>query len=66
MAGDDELMAWVRCKDKKGSFLVETTAWEGNHTTASPKDAATPEPTKAPRPYQWSGNWHDPDTPPSG
>lgn len=37
----------VRCQDKKGSFMVETTAWEGKHdrqnearTGSSPKESS--------------------------
>lgn len=42
-----------RCNDKKGSFMVETTAWEG-------KPAATALVTTATHPgHQETTHWHD-------
>lgn len=53
----------VRCKDRKGTFVVETTAWEGKVDAESPPpqrdDGAKPA-----KPYQWSSDWHDADTAP--
>ncbi|TWU71687.1 hypothetical protein ED733_002228 [Metarhizium rileyi] len=46
-----------RCADGKGSFVVETTAWEGRD--ARPAGADGEESGK--RPFQWSGSWHDGD-----
>ncbi|RDA87501.1 hypothetical protein CP532_1604 [Ophiocordyceps camponoti-leonardi (nom. inval.)] len=40
-----------RCKDKNGTFIVETTAWEDRHL---PKQDG---PTKPP--LQWSTSWLD-------
>ncbi|KND88912.1 hypothetical protein TOPH_06395 [Tolypocladium ophioglossoides CBS 100239] len=52
-----------RCKDRRGTFVVETTAWEGKVDAESPPpqrdDGAKPA-----KPYQWSSNWHDADTAP--
>ncbi|PSR77412.1 hypothetical protein BD289DRAFT_377785 [Coniella lustricola] len=47
-----------RCTDKKGSFMVETTAWEGapSSAAASPADAAAT--AKNPRPPATT-TWHD-------
>lgn len=45
--------------DRKGPFLVETTAWEARKNeqhNATGEDGGT----KA-RPFQWAGNWHDAD-----
>ncbi|KZZ94344.1 hypothetical protein AAL_05311 [Moelleriella libera RCEF 2490] len=41
-----------RCRDKKGSFMVETTAWEGRQDG----DADDRRRTK---PQQWSSGWLD-------
>ncbi|KAM4065955.1 mitochondrial export protein [Hirsutella rhossiliensis] len=53
-----------KCKDKKSSFMVETTAWEGkagwDDGPAKPADDAA----EPPKPYQWSSNWHDADEAP--
>ncbi|KAL7954234.1 hypothetical protein V8C34DRAFT_294853 [Trichoderma compactum] len=49
-----------RCKDKQGTFTVETTAWEGERARVdnSSEGTKTKEP---PRPHQWSSSWHDAD-----
>ncbi|KAL5084456.1 hypothetical protein Trisim1_011734 [Trichoderma cf. simile WF8] len=49
-----------RCKDKQGTFTVETTAWEGDRARVdnSSEGTKTKEP---PRPHQWSSSWHDAD-----
>ncbi|TQS33580.1 hypothetical protein Golomagni_06070 [Golovinomyces magnicellulatus] len=49
-----------RCKDRKGSFMVETTAWEARR--AEDNHVETKDPNSTARPFQWAGNWHDPDT----
>ncbi|CEJ92224.1 hypothetical protein VHEMI07885 [[Torrubiella] hemipterigena] len=49
-----------RCKDKNGTFTVETTTWEDKKQEKSPsKGADGGAPAK---PYQWSPNWQDADT----
>ncbi|KAI8718618.1 hypothetical protein NCS52_00641100 [Fusarium sp. LHS14.1] len=57
-----------KCKDRKGTFMVETTAWEGrdypeagstgqkNDDKKDGKDKTTPQH------YQWSSSWHSPDS----
>ncbi|RDA94822.1 hypothetical protein CP533_4319 [Ophiocordyceps camponoti-saundersi (nom. inval.)] len=40
-----------RCKDKNGTFTVETTAWENHHPS---KQDGTAKP-----PLQWSTSWLD-------
>ncbi|KAM0484565.1 hypothetical protein ACHAPX_001991 [Trichoderma viride] len=49
-----------RCKDKKGTFTVETTAWEKERAKAD-GDVNGTKPRDPPKPHQWSSNWHDPD-----
>ncbi|KAF4976895.1 hypothetical protein FZEAL_6497 [Fusarium zealandicum] len=58
-----------RCKDRKGTFMVETTAWEARDypESASPggqkndhgKDGKDKAP---PQHYHWSSSWSSPDT----
>lgn len=50
----------LRCKDKKGTFTVETTAWEKERAKADGGLDGT-KPRDLPKPHQWSSNWHDPD-----
>ncbi|KAG6000175.1 hypothetical protein E4U21_005755 [Claviceps maximensis] len=46
-----------RCKDKKETFMVETTAWEGTEAAImSKKDGDARA-----RPFQWSTSWVDGD-----
>ncbi|KAF5128266.1 hypothetical protein E5D57_009202 [Metarhizium anisopliae] len=45
-----------RCADRKGSFMVETTAWEGRNAQLEQKDG---DGEGKKRPFQWSGSWHD-------
>jgi len=54
-----------RCKDRKGTFTVETTAWEGREHEHSngPNSFAGDDSSR--RPYQWSSSWRGADTPPS-
>ncbi|EXU98619.1 hypothetical protein X797_008333 [Metarhizium robertsii] len=46
----------ARCADRKGSFMVETTAWEGRNAQLEQKDG---DGEGKKRPFQWSGSWHD-------
>ncbi|KAF4595289.1 hypothetical protein GQ602_000902 [Ophiocordyceps camponoti-floridani] len=43
-----------RCKDRKGSFLVETTAWEKRDRGSQRGEAAQPR-----KLLQWSTSWLD-------
>lgn len=55
-----------RCQDKKGSFTVETTAWEGKHSSHSGSLSEARSDVKKPgKPHQWSSSWLDADTPPA-
>ncbi|KAI5462727.1 hypothetical protein BGZ63DRAFT_423953 [Mariannaea sp. PMI_226] len=56
-----------KCMDRKGSFMVETTAWEGkdfssaNHQKGSNgKNDGSQH--KSPQHYQWSSTWSSPDS----
>jgi hypothetical protein len=40
-----------RCQDRNGSFMVETTAWEGSTTT--------PEQGKSKQVDHWTPSWQD-------
>ncbi|KPM44645.1 hypothetical protein AK830_g1956 [Neonectria ditissima] len=53
-----------KCKDRKGAFMVETTAWEGKDysgTAGSSKNNTSAE-QKPPQHYHWSSSWGLPDT----
>ncbi|PFH62974.1 hypothetical protein XA68_10725 [Ophiocordyceps unilateralis] len=43
-----------RCKDKKGTFMVETTAWENRHHLSTQAGAA-----KTAQPVRWFASWLD-------
>ncbi|KAJ4396351.1 hypothetical protein N0V93_000570 [Gnomoniopsis smithogilvyi] len=43
-----------RCQDKKGSFMVETTAWEGTHAATNTTTATIPSPDP-----NMPTHWHD-------
>lgn len=49
-----------RCKDKQGTFTVETTAWEGERARVDNGSEGT-KTKEPPRPHQWSSSWHDAD-----
>ncbi|KAM5352172.1 hypothetical protein ACJ41O_004895 [Fusarium nematophilum] len=57
-----------KCKDKKGTFVVETTAWEGRDYPASTSAGQKSDDKKdgkdkaPPQHYHWSSSWHSPDT----
>ncbi|KAI9167294.1 hypothetical protein HJFPF1_03420 [Paramyrothecium foliicola] len=57
-----------RCQDKKGSFMVETTAWEGTQqppNSGNSGNSGHEESTKpAGRTYQWSTHWSEADPTP--
>ncbi|KAK1997213.1 hypothetical protein LX36DRAFT_657803 [Colletotrichum falcatum] len=54
-----------QCRDKKGTFTIETTAWEGSiHSTqqSSPTTGGTktePGHSNEPMYHQWSQAWED-------
>ncbi|KAH7011974.1 hypothetical protein BGZ61DRAFT_493905 [Ilyonectria robusta] len=56
-----------KCKDRKGTFMVETTAWEGKDYSAaaekggSSKNSGSTE-EKPPQHYHWSSSWSSPDS----
>lgn len=51
-----------RCKDRKGTFMVETTAWEARSGDVSEGGRALKDDgKKGARPYQWSTSWVDGD-----
>ncbi|KAF4447609.1 hypothetical protein F53441_8866 [Fusarium austroafricanum] len=52
----------VRCQDKKGSFMVETTAWEGKDYPLVGQKSDNGEDKAPPQHYHWSSSWHAPDT----
>ncbi|KAF9775451.1 hypothetical protein IL306_006430 [Fusarium sp. DS 682] len=54
-----------KCQDKKGSFMVETTAWEGKdypQPGEKSDDGKYGKGKAPPQHYQWSSSWHAPDT----
>ncbi|KAF4465639.1 hypothetical protein FALBO_7511 [Fusarium albosuccineum] len=57
-----------KCKDRKGTFTVETTAWEGKDYSDSAEagkkndDKSGDKDKTTPRHYHWSSSWHSPDT----
>ncbi|KAF5674336.1 hypothetical protein FHETE_2971 [Fusarium heterosporum] len=53
-----------KCKDKKNSFMVETTAWEGkDYPSAGQKsdDGNNGKDKTPPQHYHWPLSWHSPD-----
>ncbi|CAG7556151.1 unnamed protein product [Fusarium equiseti] len=54
-----------KCQDKKGSFMIETTAWEGKDYPAEGRkgnDGKDGKNKAPPQHYHWSSSWHSPDT----
>ncbi|KAF4501282.1 hypothetical protein FAGAP_2515 [Fusarium agapanthi] len=53
-----------KCKDKKGTFMVETTAWEGKEyppVGQKSDDGKHSKDRAPPQHYHWSSSWHAPD-----
>ncbi|KAI1009204.1 hypothetical protein LB504_003706 [Fusarium proliferatum] len=53
-----------KCRDKKGSFMVETTAWEGREyppVGQRSDDGKHSRDRASPQHYHWSSSWHAPD-----
>ena len=57
-------MRGCRCKDRKGSFMVETTAWEGKDFSKSEGAPKKDDEKKPQKHYHWSSSWHDADSAP--
>ncbi|KAH6899631.1 hypothetical protein B0T10DRAFT_873 [Thelonectria olida] len=58
-----------KCQDRKGTFMVETTAWEGKDysTSTARKDSNGKNNGTEQKPaqhYHWSSSWSSPDSPP--
>ncbi|KAF7553367.1 hypothetical protein G7046_g7113 [Stylonectria norvegica] len=51
-----------KCKDRKGTFMVETTAWEGKDYSPTPEKKDDEK--KPPKHYHWLSSWTQPDTAP--
>ncbi|KAF7549000.1 hypothetical protein G7Z17_g6681 [Cylindrodendrum hubeiense] len=57
-----------KCKDRKGTFMVETTAWEGKDCSGAAQQGGGSKTTsgsteqKPPQHYHWSSSWSSPDT----
>ncbi|KAF4342703.1 hypothetical protein FBEOM_3363 [Fusarium beomiforme] len=54
-----------KCQDKKGTFMVETTAWEDKDYPQSGEksdDGKYGRGKAPPQHYHWSSSWHAPDT----
>ncbi|KAF4121015.1 Mitochondrial export protein Som1 [Geosmithia morbida] len=51
--------AFRRCQDKKGTFTVETTSWEGTYTQDSnPTSSSTADGGESKPLRQWSTSWN--------
>ncbi|KAH8785253.1 hypothetical protein F5883DRAFT_84365 [Diaporthe sp. PMI_573] len=50
-----------RCQDKKGSFSVETTAWEGSSAVTSPSTTSANAPVST-QVQPTTTHWHDGNT----
>ncbi|KAH7148953.1 hypothetical protein EDB81DRAFT_481713 [Dactylonectria macrodidyma] len=56
-----------KCKDRNGTFMVETTAWEGKDYSSAAQSGGSSKSSsrteqKPPQHYHWSSSWSSPDT----
>ncbi|CAM1500845.1 Fc.00g100070.m01.CDS01 [Cosmosporella sp. VM-42] len=51
-----------KCKDRKGTFMVETTAWEGKDHSPAESGTKKDDDKKPQQHYHWSSSWNGADT----